>query len=150
MHGNIIGFIDADGSTDPQNYEKVLRALLSGNLDGAVASRYLPDSEMPIKQPFYRKFLSRGWNLLVRILFQIPFTDTQCGAKIFSAKALHSVARKIQTHGFEFDVEILWRLHKEGFAIKEVPITWVDKAHSTFRLLDIIGMFFRLLKVRCS
>ena len=148
--GNLIGYVDADSATLPEDYNHLIEALLGNDLDAAIASRYLPNSKILIKQPIYRKVLSRGWNLIVRIIFQIPFTDTQCGAKVFTSKALKSIIPKIKTSGFEFDVEILWRLHSAGFKVKEVPITWAHKEYSTFKILDITGMLFRLIAVRIS
>ena len=146
--GKVIGYVDADSATSPADYKKIYQILISKNLDGAIASRYLPGSKVLVKQPFYRKFLSRGWNFLVRLLFQIPYTDTQCGAKIFTRKALLSVSPKMGSTGFEFDVELLWRLKKSGFKVSEVPTTWAHIEESKFKVSDIIGMFLRLLKVR--
>lgn len=149
-HGDLIGYVDADSATLPEDYNHLVKALLKNNLDAAIASRYLPGSKILIKQPIYRKVLSRGWNLIVKAIFQIPFTDTQCGAKIFSSKALKFAIPKIRTRGFEFDVEILWRLHSAGYKIKEVPTRWTHKEYSKFKLLDVIGMLFRLIAVRIS
>ena len=148
--GNLVGFVDADSSTSTHDYEKLVKIILKSKYDGAVASRYLPKSRILVKQPFYRKFLSRGWNLLVRIIFGIPFTDTQCGAKVFRKKALQKVLPKMKTHGFEFDVELLWRMQKARFKIAEVPIAWLHAEQSKFKVSDIVGMFFRLILVRFS
>ncbi|HIJ98859.1 TPA: glycosyltransferase [archaeon] len=148
--GDIIGYVDADSATRPQDYNKIFQTLITKNLDGAVASRYLKESKILIEQPLYRIFLSRGWNLIVHTLFQIPFTDTQCGAKIFTAKALEFVVPKMETYGFEFDVELLWRMQRSGFRINEVPITWEHKEQSKFVVSDIIGMLIRLIRVRLS
>ena len=148
--GELIGFVDADSSTSTSDYEHLVKTLLKSRAGGAICSRYLKESHVLVKQPFYRKFLSRGWNLLVRILFGIPFTDTQCGAKIFKKQAIESVLPKMSAHGFEFDVELLWRMHKAGYKITEVPTTWIHMEQSKFRVKDIVGMFLRLLKIRLS
>jgi hypothetical protein len=50
-------------------------------------------------------------------------------------------------HGFEFDVELLWRLQKEGCEIKEVPVVWKDDKGSKFSFKYIPSMFFCLMKV---
>lgn len=148
--GNIIGFVDADSATLANDYDELIKTLIANNLDSAIASRYLPESKILIKQPLYRKFLSRGWNFLVRMLFQMPFTDTQCGAKVFKGRAIKKIIPQMQSIGFEFDVEVLWRLNKEGFKVSEVPTTWAHQEYSKFRLSNITGMLFRLLKVRVT
>jgi hypothetical protein len=52
--------------------------------------------------------------------------------------------------GFEFDVEILWRLKKEGFTVGEFPIQWQNTGDSRVRRRDMIGMLAGLMKVRFS
>ncbi len=146
--GDLIGFVDADSSTSTADYDHLISALVKSKKDGAICSRYLKKSKVLVSQPFYRKFLSRGWNLLVRILFNIPFTDTQCGAKIFKKEAIQEVLPKMESYGFEFDVELLWRMQKAGYKISEIPTTWVHMEQSKFRLKDITGMFIRLLRIR--
>ncbi len=148
--GDLIGFVDADSSTSTADYDHLISALQKSKKDGAICSRYLKKSRVLVSQPFYRKFLSRGWNLLMRILFNVPFTDTQCGAKIFKKEAIQEVLPKMQSHGFEFDVELLWRMQKAGYKIAEIPTTWLHMEQSKFRVKDILGMFWRLLKIRLA
>ena len=148
--GDIVGFVDADSSTSTSDYDHLVRTLLKKKADGAIASRYLPESRILARQPLYRKFLSRGWNLLVRLMFWIPFTDTQCGAKVFRKEAIQEVIPKMKSHGFEFDVELLWRMQKSGYKIVEVPTTWLHMEQSKFRIADIMGMLVRLLRIRLS
>jgi len=78
-NGDIILLVDADGATAPKELDKLI-VELSDN-DGAIGSRWLPESNILRKQSLARRAASRGFNLLVRILFGLPFADTQCGAK---------------------------------------------------------------------
>ena len=55
--------------------------------------------------------------------------------------------RMIST-GFEFDVELLWRLSKAGYRIVECPIEWQNKGDSRVQRRDMIRMLVGLLKVR--
>jgi hypothetical protein len=52
------------------------------------------------------------------------------------------------SRGFEFDVELLWRLRNAGYAVVEVPIEWQNKGDSRVKKRDMIGMFFGLFVVR--
>lgn len=54
---------------------------------------------------------------------------------------------ELKTRGFEFDVELLWRLKKKGYKIIEYPITWMHSGGSTFSLLNAPKMFLSLIKV---
>jgi glycosyltransferase involved in cell wall biosynthesis len=145
-NGDIIGFVDADESVQPQDLERMLEVL--SHTDGVIASRKLKESRILIKQPFKRRLASKMFNILVRAIFQLNFKDTQCGAKFFRKEAIKEVLPELKTSGFEFDVELLWRLKRLGFNVIEFPITWKHSQGSTFRLSNSWAMFISLLRIR--
>jgi glycosyltransferase involved in cell wall biosynthesis len=144
--GDKIGFIDCDQSVEPEDVEKIFCAL--SHADGVIASRRLKDSQILAKQPLRRRIASKTFNLLVRMIFSLRFKDTQCGAKVFRREALKSVLPELRTGGFEFDVELVWRLKGKGYKVVEFPIRWKHSEGSTFSLSNAPGMFLSLLKVR--
>jgi len=88
------------------------------------------------------------FNLIIRILFGLNFFDTQCGAKAFKKVAIDTVLPHIISTGFEFDVELLWRLKRAGYSVGEFPIEWENAGNSRVQRRDMIKMFIGLLKVR--
>lgn len=138
--GDTLLLVDADGATPPTELDKLITEL-SDN-DGAVGSRWLPQSRIVKKQSSARRFASRGFNLLIRALFGLPFADTQCGAKAFRKQAIDGVLDQLETTNFAFDVELLYELKRKGYRIKEVPITWEDIEGSTLNLKRTIPMMF--------
>ncbi|MCX9085629.1 MAG: glycosyltransferase family 2 protein [Candidatus Methanoperedens sp.] len=144
--GDIIGFIDADGSIEPEDIKSMLSAL--SNVDGVIASRRLKESKILVKQPIMRRFSSQLFNIIVKLIFWMNFKDTQCGAKFFKNKAIKDILIDMETKGFEFDVELLWRLKKMRYNIIEYPVTWKHSEGSSFSLLNAPIMFSSLLKVR--
>ena len=52
------------------------------------------------------------------------------------------------SRGFEFDVELLWRLREAGYKVTEVPIEWQNKGDSRVRKSDMIRMLSGLITVR--
>ena len=90
-------------------------------------------SKILIKQPIQRRLASRIFNILVRMLFSLPYEDTQCGAKVFKQEAILNILNDLRTTGFETDVEILWRLRKRGYRIREYPISWKHSERTKFR-----------------
>ena len=140
------GYMDADGSTSIKEMQ-VLRDQLAG-ADGVIGSRYLEGSRITTPQGFLRRLESRVFNLLIRVLFGISFHDTQCGAKVFRTDALHSVLPEIRSDGFELDVELVWRLEKEGYTVREYPITWNNMGDSRVRGQDAGSMLANLVKIR--
>ena len=144
--GNKIGFTDADESVSPKDLKGMFETL--GEVDGIIASRQLATSKIMIKQPFRRRLASKGFNLLVRTLFGLPFKDTQCGAKVFMRRAICDIIDELETRGFEIDVEILWRLRNKGYRVAEYPISWSHSEGSKFNLSDSCAMFTSLIKIR--
>jgi len=145
-NGDKIGFIDADESVEPNDLRRMFDTL--SDADGVIASRRLQDSNILVKQSLKRRIASKTFNIIVRAIFGLNFKDTQCGAKVFKKEVIKDVLSELKTKGFEFDVELLWRLKKKGYKIIEVPITWKHSEGSTFSLSNAPKMFFSLLKVR--
>ncbi|MFH1721205.1 MAG: glycosyltransferase [Candidatus Altiarchaeota archaeon] len=142
-----IGFTDADLAVEPEDLESLFELLTEKN-QAVIGSRRLPDSKVPVKQPLARIVSSLAFNLFVRTVFYLNIRDTQCPAKVFSRKAIEDILSEIRTKGFEFDVELLWRLRKKGHSILEAPVTWRHTKFSTFRLFFAHKMAISLLKIR--
>ncbi|MDD5142706.1 dolichyl-phosphate beta-glucosyltransferase [Methanoregula sp.] len=142
----LVGYFDADGSTSPGEMLRLFSALDSA--DGAIGSRWVPGSNLTVRQGWMRRMESRGFNLIMRILYGLPYHDTQCGAKVFRKAAVDAVLSSMLSNGFEFDVELLWRLRSAGYTIVEVPIEWRNKGDSRVKKRDMIGMLAGLIRVR--
>ncbi|MBI2040617.1 MAG: glycosyltransferase [DPANN group archaeon] len=138
--GSFVGYVDADSSTKPKAFHDLINSL--EKYDGAIASRKLPGSAIINKEPFLQRFGSFGFSALLKFIFLFPFKDTQCGAKIFHRNVILAVLPELGVTEFAFDVDLLLRVWKKGFRIKEVPTTWEYKAGSTF---DFSKWFWRLI-----
>ena len=141
-----VGYFDADGSTSVGEMMRLFAELTEH--DGTIGSRWVPGSKLRVRQGFMRRLESRGFNLLIRILFGLKFSDTQCGAKVFKKSAIDAVLPLMKSRGFEFDVELLWRMRRAGFAIVEIPIEWQNKGDSRVKRRDMIRMLACLVSVR--
>jgi dolichol-phosphate mannosyltransferase len=142
----VVGFLDADGSTTLAQMKKLMKGL--DGSDAVIGSRWMPGSVIPEPQGLSRQMESRVFNLLVRLLFGLKLTDTQCGAKVFKKSAIDAVIRDMISTGFEFDVELLWRLAKKGYIIHECPITWNNQGDSRVKAGDAFRMLAGLIKIR--
>ena len=142
----LVGYFDADGST---SIGEMLRLFshLSGS-DGAIGSSWVPGSTLRVRQGILRRMESRAFNLLIRLLFSLTYNDTQCGAKVFTKAAIDTVLPQMVSRGFEFDVELLWRLGRAGYTVTEVPIVWQNKGDSRVQKRDMIRMLKGLFAIR--
>lgn len=146
--GELIGFLDADDSTKVQEYIKLIETVQKSDVDGAISSRKTEGAIILVQQPLKRRIASKIFNLLIRLMFGLDFKDTQCGAKVFKKETIDNVINTLKSTGFEFDVELLWRIKNEGYIVKEVPITWGHREGSTFSLKYAPEMFINLLRIR--
>ncbi|HNQ30612.1 MAG TPA: glycosyltransferase [Methanolinea sp.] len=144
----LVGYMDADAST---SFSQMLAlfALLDG-ADAVIGSRWIEGSVLVRGQGLFRRLESRAFNGIIRTLFGLPFKDTQCGAKVFKKAAIDAVIEQMVSTGFEFDVELLWRIRNCGFRIREHPITWNDMGDSRVRGNDVVRMLASLLRLRFS
>ena len=143
----IVGFVDSDESLSPESLAELINCVKLG-CDGAIASRRIKGAEIRLKQPIFRMVSSALFNVIIRVLFGLPYRDTQCGGKVFRKKAVDTVVDEMKSKGFEFDVELLWLLRKKGFDVREIPCKWGHEEKSKFRLTSGLGMIVNLLKVR--
>jgi dolichyl-phosphate beta-glucosyltransferase len=140
-------FSDADLSVPIDDMEKLLGPLRAG-AGVAIASRGLLDSQVEVRQPWYRETMGRTFNRLVRIFALSGVHDSQCGFKAFTAEVADRVFRELQTRGFGFDVEVLYRAQQAGYQIVEVPTRWINSPqshvhpirHSTMMLLELLAI----------
>jgi glycosyltransferase involved in cell wall biosynthesis len=146
-HADVVAFTDADGATDPDELRRLCG--LVGPHDAVVASRWLPGADVMVPQPLPRRAASRVFNRLVRMLFGLGVSDTQCGAKAFRAEALAPVLLEVETADYAFDVDVLVALARRRCSILEVPIRWRDVDGSKVQLAQgAIKMLFAVLRLR--
>jgi len=152
-HTPFIGFIDADQSVSLKTIKKLFEDLeqaLESNPDiGAfIGSRYVKDSNIEKPQPISRRIMSRCFNMATRVLFGLSYHDTQCGAKVCTKKAFDSISQDLTSTGFEFDVELIWRLEQAGYKVHEIGIEWTDTEGSHLSFSTPLNMFWGLIKLK--
>jgi len=143
-NSDFIGFVDADMSTPPKAFYDLVKALEKNNdVDGVIANRWDKRSNVEFPQTFFRKTLSRGYNLIVRSLFLFPYKDTQCGAKVFRKEILKKNLHKLVSSDWNFDVALLFCLKRESRAnIKSIPTIWNDQRQSNVNIRRTPHMMF--------
>jgi len=122
-HGEIVMFTDADLSAPIAEAERLFAAIGNG-ADIAIGSRWLDRSRQVHRQPLYRQFFGRCFNLVTRTIMGLSFHDTQCGFKAFTRASAQTVFQLQTIEGWGFDPEILFIATKRNLRIEEVPVTW--------------------------
>jgi len=134
-HGNIIIFIDGDLDISPEMILDYAKELDSYDL--VIASKFHPLSK--VQAPLSRRFLSRAFNLLVRMAVGIKVKDTQSGLKAGNGEVLRTIFRIMLVKRYAFDVELLTIATALGLRIRELPIE--INLNRQFRMRDVLRMF---------
>lgn len=142
----LIGFIDADDVFDHQSIKNMFSKI--DGYDCVIASKWLGQKFSQVREPFSRKIFAVGWNLMSRVLLELKIADTQAGCKFMKKSAFDSIDQEFICLGWDFDVELLFKLARKKYKIKEffIPISQVF-SFSVFKLRHIPGMFWRMLKL---
>src|SRR3989344_403353 len=138
-------FLDADLSTLPEEYEKLVP--YTANYDIVIGSRCLPDSIVTIHQPWHREFIGRMLNRIFRLILGLPFADTQCGFKLYNKKT-RVIFEEQQVTRWLFEVEDLYLALKKKFTVKEVPIAWAHDDSSSVKLTDFFAIIRDLFRIK--
>jgi dolichyl-phosphate beta-glucosyltransferase len=146
--GNFLLTCDADLSTPIEELEKLF-PFIHKDFDIVIGSRGLRESDIVVRQPWYRERMGKTFNALVRVLVMGGIKDTQCGFKLFRGDISRQLFKKSLITGFSFDVEILFLAEKAGYKIKEVPVKWLNSPYSKVKIFqDSFRMFLDLFKIR--
>ncbi len=145
--GALVLFTDADLSTPIEELDKLLAAVARG-ADVATGSRAHPDSEVRVRQPFYRDSGGKLFNAIVRLLLLPQLHDTQCGFKLCRRERVLPLVRRMRVDRFAFDVELLYLAHRSGLRIEEVPVIWVNSPDSRVRFRHAVAAFLDLARIR--
>jgi len=143
--GDFIGFVDADDAFNVKEIIKLIKLLKVH--DCVVASKWKGKSFFQVTEPVTRKFFSRGWNMLTRVMLGLRFEDTQAGAKFLRRKVVDKIGSEFICTNFAFDAELLFKIKENGFKVKEVYIPSKHMEGSTFQLKHSFNMFSDLVKV---
>ena len=144
---------EADNTSDINILPQVIKKVEEG-YDVVLASCYAPEGKI-VGTSFFRKVLSGGANMLLRIFFPIDGINTYSSfyrgyrARIIS-KAFSVYGNSlIKENGFACMVELLIKLSRLKAKITEVPLVLYFKARkgkSKMKIFSTIGGYFRVIK----
>ena len=95
--------------------------------DLVLGSRYLHGVTV-VNWPLSRLILSYGANLYTRLITGMPIKDATGGFKCFRRTTLERVdLDRVHSDGYGFQIEMNFKVWRQGMRIKEIPILFVDR-----------------------
>ncbi|ROP76026.1 MULTISPECIES: polyprenol monophosphomannose synthase [unclassified Frigoribacterium] len=124
--------MDADGSHHPEDLPRLLGLLADDDL--VLGSRWVPGGEVE-NWPLRRELLSRGGSWYTRGALGIRVADTTGGFRAFRASALRRIdLDAVESRGYCFQVDLLWRALQAGLRVVETPITFTERVHGASKM----------------
>lgn len=130
---DIVAYTDVDLSTELVALERLCRAIHEEGYDLATGSRLMKESR--VTRGPKREFISRSYNLLIKVVLGTSFSDAQCGFKAVSRRVVERVIPQVRDQSWFFDTELLVLAERQGFRIKDVPVEWIDDDDSRVRIV---------------
>jgi hypothetical protein len=116
----------------------------------AIGSRALDRSLIGVHQPGVRETAGKIFNITMRVSTGLPFSDTQCGFKLFRRDVAREVFARQLLERFGFDVEVLFITRKRGYKIVEIPVHWNHAEGSKVGMFTGLHAFVELAQVRLN
>ncbi len=129
---DVVAYMDVDLSSDLKHFLPMVHAILRG-YDVAIGSRNMKDSRV-YGRHMLRTITSKGYIVLIKLMFFVHFSDAQCGFKAMKKDAAAALLPRVLDNEWFFDTELLILAEKMGYRIYEEPVTWVDNPGSTVRV----------------
>ena len=138
---------DADLATPPDNLRRFLTHVQNPGTLLVIGSREAVGS-MRLDEPWIRHWIGRFFNWFVRLLVVPGISDTQCGFKLLSARAVEAICPYLTIDGFAFDVEMLALARRAGLSILEIGVTWDGNQESRVAFGGGAAAFIDVLRIR--
>ena len=147
-----LAFVDADGAVPAKEVARLLKIYLApagpGRAGAALYAVRQQEDTAKVKRTPLRRALGGVFRRIVRVLFQLPVPDTQCGFKIVPKSAYELVKPSLQEREFIFDVELTKRLVEAAVPLRHQPVAWRESPGTTLRISSAIKMLWSLLVLR--
>ncbi|MCK8521329.1 glycosyltransferase family 2 protein [Aquimarina sp. D1M17] len=149
-----VGFIDADLSTDFDDFDGLLKTLKTNRKLSMVFGSRAKNASTGIQKDGMRAFFSKIIKMLVFFILRLPIEDTQCGAKVFRAELVPVLFKRNFFSRWLFDIEMFLRMKKHFGKVRilnkihEQPLKrWIHMDDSKLGLKDSLEIPYRLLSI---
>ncbi len=138
--------MDADYSHNPKDIPRLLNTARRGG-DLVIGSRYIEGGRI-VGSSLIRRIISRLANLVAAVMVGVKFHDGTSGFRCYSRRYVKEVLPNLHCQTYEIQIETVKQAHLNGFNIKEVPITFVNRKRGKSKLTqtEIQGFLSYILR----
>jgi len=146
---SIVGFMDADLSTELEAFPKCMDKIITDGADMAIGNRF--GKGAVVRRSFSREILSRGYNFLIKLFFPgNKIHDAHCGFKFLRKDVAELLLPHVRNEMWFFDTEFLMYAQQVGYKIEQVSVKWIERKASKVKIARVITEYLlNLIKLRC-
>ena len=148
MDADVLVEMDADLQHDPKVLPDIVKPIIDNKADYVIGSRFVKGGSIPKEWAIHRKFFSVGGSLFSKIVLGIyNVNDFTTGYKATRVKGFADKLNfdNVSSASFAYKVDLLFKMHRLGARIKEVPITFGLRDRGESKIES--NTFFDTLKV---
>jgi len=124
--------MDADGSHQPEQMPALLKALEQADM--VKGSRWMKGGSV-VNWDKRRELLSRGANIWVQAIMDLPVHDSTGGYNLYRADMLRKIdLGSIDAKGYAFQVDMTRRVLEAGGVVAEVPIEFQERTSGVSKM----------------
>ena len=142
--GDILVFMDADGSHDPEDIPRLVQPILDGKADMIIGSRMTGGSDElhgDISR-FIRLTGSHVLLLLINYRWNVRLTDCQNGFRAIKTDVARRIGLTENVHTIE--EEMVMKCLKHGYTVSEVPSHEYERKYGS-STLNLIGTWYKFV-----
>ncbi len=131
--------MDADNSHNPAALPSFVEKIGEG-YDIVVGSRYLNHTISVVGWDIKRLLVSKFGNWYASTLLGLKqLTDLTSGYRCYTTKALKAIGlERIKSNGYAFQIEMVYRGHKKGIKVAEIPIIFYERGGGSSKMTQTI------------
>ena len=124
--------MDGDLSHQPEQIPQLLALSSTKNL--VIGTRWMAGGQV-VNWPKRRRYISKFGTRYAAFILRLPFKDLTSGYRVLPRQLLECLdLSRFETQGYSFQIEIIMKAVNLGFDIKEVPITFVERANGKSKM----------------
>lgn len=131
FRGGAVAIVMADGSDDPRDLVAFYRHLANG-YDCVFGSRFIRGGRTE-GYPLLKLVLNRIANLLIRLLFLLPYNDVTNAFKLYRRRAIAGI-QPLLSHHFNLTVELPLKCIVRGYRYAVLPNSWKNRKSGVSKL----------------
>lgn len=154
LAADVVIEMDADFQHNPADVKRLVAAM-DERADVVIGARYIPGGSVPKEWAIYRKFLSWGGNIFIRLVLAKPqLHDLTTGFRLTKTAFLSKVNLDdlLGKKNFAYKMHLTMELLRFGARIAEIPIAFLPrrKEKSKFSLNETIASLALVLILRAK